>query len=74
MKTMPSRTPGSGRYSESEREQRWLLNGLPTGLVDPTEIRDLYVRDTQLRLRRMESPQEVVWKLGQKYRSSIRLA
>ena len=40
----------------------------PGGLVDPVEIHDIYLRDTNLRLRRMESPQGVIWKLGQKIR------
>jgi CYTH domain-containing protein len=68
MMSMTSRVPGSGRYSKREREQRWVLNRLPTGVVDPVEIRDLYLRDTQLRLRKIESPEEVIWKLGQKIR------
>jgi CYTH domain-containing protein len=34
----------------------------------PVEVRDLYLRDMQLRLRRMESPDGVIWKLGQKVR------
>ena len=38
------------------------------GLVDPVQIHDIYLRDTNLRLRRMESPQGVIWKLGQKVR------
>jgi CYTH domain-containing protein len=60
--------PGRGRYAEREREQRWLLDGIPAGSADPVEIHDLYVHDTQLRLRRIESPDEVIWKLGQKIR------
>ena len=65
---MPSRTPGDGRYSRFEREQRWLLNRVPDRLTDPIEITDHYLRDTHLRLRRVESAQEVHWKLGQKIR------
>jgi len=51
-----------------EREQRWVLRAVPTGLVDPIEISDRYIRDTELRLRRMKSTDEVIWKLGQKTR------
>ena len=49
-------------------EQRWVLSTTPTGLADPVEISDRYLRDTDLRLRRMESAEGVVWKLGQKVR------
>ena len=65
---MSSRTPGAGRYSEVEREQRWVLAEAPTGLGDPVEIVDVYLRDTDLRVRRMVSEREVIWKLGQKVR------
>ena len=51
-----------------EREQRWVLSAVPSGLGDPTEISDHYLRDTNLRLRRMESAEGVIWKLGQKIR------
>ena len=51
-----------------EREQRWVLRAVPTGLLDPIEINDRYIRDTDLRLRRMKSADEVIWKLGQKTR------
>jgi adenylate cyclase len=66
---MDLRIPGAGRYSKIEREQRWLLGETPRGLTDPVEIRDIYLRDTDLRLRRMESPDGVVRKLGQKVRA-----
>ena len=68
MRAMAYGLPGSGRYSQIEREQRWLLREVPEGLVDPVQIHDIYLRDTNLRLRRMESPQGVIWKLGQKVR------
>lgn len=51
-----------------EREQRWVLSAVPSSLGDPTEISDHYLRDTNLRLRRMESAEGVIWKLGQKIR------
>jgi CYTH domain-containing protein len=68
MMQMASRMPGAGRYSKLEREQRWVLGAAPSGLGDPIEISDVYVRHTDLRLRRMESEREVIWKLGQKVR------
>ena len=37
-------------------------------MVDPVGIHDIYLRRTDLRLRRMESPKGVTWKLGQKIR------
>ena len=66
MAVMPTRRPGDGRYSMVEREQRWVLGAVPIGLVDPIEITYRYIRDTDLRLRRMKSADEVIWKLGQK--------
>jgi CYTH domain-containing protein len=62
------RTPGRGRYAQSEREQRWLLRGLPDGLADPVEIVDKYLRASTLRLRSMRTRSTVVYKLGQKVR------
>jgi hypothetical protein len=53
-----------GRYSKVEREQRWVLRAIPAGIIDPVEISDLYLRGTELRLRRMESSRELIWKLG----------
>lgn len=60
-----------GRYSKVEREQRWVLRSVPAGIIDPVEISDLYLRGTELRLRRMESSRELIWKLGQKVRVHI---
>jgi CYTH domain-containing protein len=65
---MMSRIPGEGRYAQSEREHRWLLDSLPGDCRDPVEVRDHYVTGTRLRLRRMQSDHEVMWKLGQKVR------
>ncbi len=45
-----------------------MLRAIPAGIVDPVEISDLYLRGTELRLRRMESSRELIWKLGQKVR------
>ena len=63
---MPSPTPGVGRYAQSEREQRWLFGRLPDERWDPVEISDRYLTGSRLRLRRMQSDREVVWKLGRK--------
>jgi CYTH domain-containing protein len=65
---MIARTAGEGRYARMEREQRWVLGELPDDLDRPVSIVDLYIGRTRLRLRRMESGSEVVFKLGQKVR------
>jgi CYTH domain-containing protein len=63
-----SRRPGEGRYARLEREQRWLLAGLPPGLSNEREIVDHYWIGTTLRLRMVQSRDEVIYKLGQKIR------
>jgi CYTH domain-containing protein len=65
---VPSRQPGAGRYSQLEREQRWVLSSLPASISEPKEVLDRYVIGTSLRLRRVESPDEVLFKLTQKIR------
>ena len=67
---MQERTPGAGPYARIEREQRWLLSGLPDELVDPVEIHDLYLTGSTLRLRRMRSASGTTYKLGQKVRET----
>jgi CYTH domain-containing protein len=62
------RTPGEGTYARIEREQRWLLPGLPEAVAEPVEILDKYFRQSTLRLRRMRNGSTVVYKLGQKVR------
>jgi CYTH domain-containing protein len=62
------RTPGAGSYAQIEREQRWLLSGLPEGVAEPVEILDRYFRQSTLRLRRMQTGSSVAYKLGQKVR------
>ena len=66
---MWQRTAGEGRYTQVEREQRWVLDILPDGLDRPVSIVDLYVTGTRLRLRRMESDAAIVYRLGQKVRA-----
>jgi CYTH domain-containing protein len=63
-----SRTPGEGRYSHLEREQRWLLRTIPKGRSDPVEIVDRYLTGTTLRLRLMRSHDGIIRKFGQKVR------
>jgi hypothetical protein len=66
------RRPGEGRYAQIEREQRWVLPGRPDGLVHPSSIVDIYLTGTRLRLRRVTSGADVVYKLGQKVRPDER--
>lgn len=65
------RRPGEGRYAKAEREQRWLLSELPQGITGKREILDQYLIGTTLRLRRVESDNEVVYKLAQKVRPNL---
>lgn len=58
------------RYARVERERRFLLQKMPPG-IDPNDFQRLYdcfVRETSLRLRRVEDPigNVLVVKLGQK--------
>jgi len=62
------RRPGEGRYARVEREQRWILGGLPEDITEPVEIHDRYLNDSTLRLRQARLGSEVVYKLGQKVR------
>jgi CYTH domain-containing protein len=64
------RTPGAGAYARLEREQRWLLGGLPADVVDPVDVQDRYLTGSTLRLRRMRSGAGTVYKLGQKVRAA----
>jgi CYTH domain-containing protein len=65
------RTAGEGRYAQIEREQRWLLAARPDGVDRPVTITDLYIPGTRLRVRKMESGSEVLYKLGQKVRPRL---
>ena len=61
------------KYARIERERRFLLRRLPDG-IDPhrrfRRITDIYIPNTRLRLRRVESDDGLKkeWKLTQKYR------
>jgi CYTH domain-containing protein len=58
------------RYAKPEYERRFLLDELPEGLLSSTRIRDRYLRDTRLRLRRVETTagELIELKLGHKRR------
>jgi adenylate cyclase len=62
------RTPGRGTYARIEREQRYLLAGVPVDAGPPRLIEDLYVTGTSLRVRRTGDGVTVVGKLTQKVR------
>lgn len=62
------------KYARIEVERRFLLDNLPSGLNTESihhRIKDNYIPDTRLRLRRVESPsgEVIALKLGQKYRA-----
>jgi CYTH domain-containing protein len=57
-----------GKHAKAERERRFLVPTMPTGLGDPWEIHDRYIIGTRLRLRRVEASEGTVLKLGQKIR------
>lgn len=66
-----SRRPGEGRYAQLEREQRWLLQDVPAGVVDERVIVDHYWTGTSLRLRRVEDSHGISYKLTQKVRTDV---
>jgi CYTH domain-containing protein len=60
---------GGVKYARPELERRFLLDGVPDGLVPKAHLVDRYLHGTRLRLRTMTTPDgTVVWKLGQKVR------
>jgi CYTH domain-containing protein len=57
------------KYAVVERERRFLLGSLPTGVRDRKEIVDRYIAGTRMRLREVRSSDgSVVRKLGHKVR------
>lgn len=60
----------AGKYARFELERRFLVGRLPEGIAEKRgwRITDRYIRNTQLRLRRMEPIHggDVILKLGQK--------
>ena len=65
---MSDRRPGQGRFARIEREQRWICASVPADVWAAASIVDRYIDGTRLRLRRSESTEGVVYKLGQKVR------
>jgi hypothetical protein len=65
---MTSRLPGEGRYAQLEHERRWALGVVPLGITDERTITDDYLLGTRLRLRKIESNGETIFKLCQKVR------
>jgi CYTH domain-containing protein len=63
-----SRRAGEGRYAILEREQRWVLDAVPAEAVDERLITDDYLIGTRLRLRKIQSDSETIFKLCQKVR------
>lgn len=67
---MMNERPRKRPYWRIERERRFVLDVLPAQVVegDYRRLRDLWVRDTELRLRRVEEPSGalIMIKLGQK--------
>lgn len=59
-----------GRYAKPEHERRFLLDQLPVDAVNPVRIKDRYLRDTRLRLRRIETMDGdlIEFKMGHKWR------
>ncbi|MAS54760.1 MAG: hypothetical protein CMJ44_09100 [Pimelobacter sp.] len=57
------------KYAVVERERRYLVAGVPDGVVVTRDIVDRYVTGTRLRLREVREPDGIVTrKLGQKVR------
>ncbi len=69
---MSSRHPGEGRYAHLEREQRWLLKDLPSGVTNERIVVDHYWTGTTLRLRMIQEGDVVIYKLCQKVRVDTR--
>jgi CYTH domain-containing protein len=59
---------GEGRYAQLEREQRWVLDAVPSDVTDKRIIADSYLVGTRLRLRKVQSGGETTLKLCQKVR------
>ncbi|HUZ40398.1 MAG TPA: hypothetical protein VMU68_03275 [Acidimicrobiales bacterium] len=62
------RTPGEGKYAQTEREQRWLLPSVPEKAVFRAEIADYYFVNTSLRLRKVTTGSATTLKHTQKVR------
>jgi CYTH domain-containing protein len=56
------------KYARLETERRFLVSSVPDGVTSVSDIVDLYLTDTRLRLREMTTAGQVIRKLGQKAR------
>lgn len=63
------RSPGASRYAQPELERRWLVTEAVPAAGSSAQIEDRYIDGTSLRLRRVTSEGETIWKLTQKVRS-----
>ncbi len=57
-----------GKYANPEVERKFLLRGVPSSATFHSEITDLYVKDSTLRLRKAETKGGTRYKLAQKIR------
>lgn len=57
-----------GKYAHPEVERKFLLATIPPGITFAADITDHYIPNTTLRLRRMQTEYEVIFKLAQKIR------
>jgi CYTH domain-containing protein len=56
------------KYAHPEVERKFLVAATPVNTVFHADITDHYISNTTLRLRRMQTEHEVIFKLGQKLR------
>lgn len=67
----------SPKYAHLERERRWLVDDLrldKAALADSIAIHDRYILGTRMRLRKMATENQTVWKLTRKYECADPLA
>lgn len=57
-----------GKYAHPEVERKFLVAAIPPDSVFQAAITDHYIPNTTLRLRRMQTEHEAIFKLGQKVR------
>lgn len=57
-----------GKYAHPEVERKFVVATIPPGSIFQADITDHYIPDTTLRLRRMQTEHEVIFKFAQKLR------
>jgi len=57
-----------GKYAHPEVERKFLLATIPSGSAFSADITDHYIPNTALRLRKVQTEQEVTFKLAQRLR------